>query len=207
MRLFRLGGIKRLFLSLALSFSFVLIMTTVSLVFDPVTTGVDYSAYDFEELDKAVKKQEAPPSDRLDSAIDDAIAKQPDSGFDWSASIEAEDTSKSDENLKPDYFSSLWNAILNGAGIAFVAIAAGLFLVLSTINQYLNEVSIGWKRLSIVSSFLITLLIGSYAYLSQALRGDDIFLSLLAMPISMALLLYSKVIYAWIKDGFKADKI
>ncbi len=146
MKLFRLGGFKRLFLSLALSFLLVLILLTIFRHSNPTY-------------------------------------------------------------LKPDYFSYLWDAILDGAGVAFVAIAAGLFLVLSTINQYLNEVSIGWKRLSIVSSFLVTLFIGSYSYLSQALRGDDMFLSLLAMPISMALLLYSKVIYAWIKDGFKTDKI
>jgi hypothetical protein len=205
MRLFRLGGIKRLFLSLALSFFLVLTLTSISWYSKPAK----HTAYDFDaDIDQTIKER-ANPSDRLDSAIDDVIAKQPNSGFDWSTAIEAEDTSKSDENLKPDYLTYLWDAILDGAGAgaAFVAIAAGLFLVLSTINQYFNEVSIGWKRLSIVSSFLITLLIGSYSYLSQALRGDDMFLSLLAMPISMALLLYSKVIYAWIKDGFKADKI
>jgi hypothetical protein len=206
MRLFRLGGIKRLYLSLALSFSFVFIMTTISWDLDPVTSGVDYSAYDFEELDKAVNKQEANPSDRLDGAIDTVVSSQPNSGFDPNTATPLKDHLKNKENLKPDYFPYLWDAILNGAGAAFVAIAAGLFLVLSTINQFLNEASIGWKRLSLASSLLITLLIGIYVYFSNALRGDDVLLTLLALPISLAILLYSKVIYAWIRDGFKADK-
>lgn len=220
MRLFRLGGIKRLFLSLAISFFLVLILTSISWYSKPTYGTVDYAAL----LDR-IEKESAIPLDRVDAAIeaitpppapskpyesaetydfesDDIAAKQK-SYSDFAI----EDHLKNKKNLKPDYFSYLWDDIFDGAGAAFISIAAGLFLVLSTINQYFNEVSIGWKRLSIVSSFLITLLIGSYSYLSQALRGDDMFLSLLAMPISMALLLYSKVIYAWIKDGFKADKI
>lgn len=203
MRLFRFGGIKRLLLSLALSFFIVLILTSISWYSKPAK----HTAYDFDAAFDYIEKQKAIPSDKLDAALEIEAITQPLSEPYQSNATPLEDDFKSKKNLKPDYFSYLWDAIFDGAGAAFVAIAAGLFLVLSTINQYFNEVSIGWKRLSIASSFLITLLIGSYSYFSQALRGDDMFLILLAMPISMALLLYSKVIYAWIKDGFKADKI
>jgi hypothetical protein len=207
MRLFRLGGIKRLYLSLALSFSFVFIMTTISWDLDPVTSGVDYSAYDFEELDKAVNKQEANPSDRLDGAIDTVVSSQPNSGFDPNTATPLKDHLKNKENLKPDYFPYLWDAILDGAGAAFFAIAAGLFLVLSTINQYIKEASIGWKRLSLISSFVIGLGICLYIYFGDILRGDDFFLSLLSFPILLSVLLYAKVLYLWVKDGFESDNI
>lgn len=93
------------------------------------------------------------------------------------------------------------------SGFAFIAIAVLAFLTLSTINQYIKEASIGWKRLSLTSSFVIGLGVCLYIYFGDILQGDDFFLSLLSFPILFSIVLYSKVLYLWVKDGFERDKI
>lgn len=96
------------------------------------------------------------------------------------------------------------------AGFAFILIAVGVFLTLSTINQYLNETSTGWKRLSVVSSVVISGFIGVYVYNDSSYSRQNeeaLQVFFFALPVSFMILLYSKAIFIWVKDGFKSDSL
>lgn len=210
MTLLKLGFIKRLFFSLILSVFVVLSVIVISWAIEPVnhlkTSDVDYDTYDFEDLDKASINHEVIPSDRLDAAIDAVVPSQPVLEFDPSTAVLLEDVKKV-TNPTLDFITYLKDALQDDAGFAFITIAVGIFLLLSTINQYIKEASIGWKRLSLISSFVIGLGICLYIYFGDILRGDDFFLSLLSFPILLSVLLYAKVLYLWVRDGFEGDKI
>ena len=82
-----------------------------------------------------------------------------------------------------------------------IAFAIALFVLLTIISQYQNEKSFGWKRLSLVLSALISMLIHFYLYDDYSYRSV-----IFSYPISVLTLLYAKVIYCWIKDGFTLDR-
>lgn len=99
----------------------------------------------------------------------------------------------------------IWEEHLSYALLAAIAIAAALFGLLTTANRYLVEPSHGWKRLSLVSSAVMSVLIGAYYYddssTSQAIENGLIATSI-SFPVSLFALLYSKVVYEWVKAGF-----
>jgi hypothetical protein len=82
-----------------------------------------------------------------------------------------------------------------------IAFAIALFVLLTIISQYQNEKSFGWKRLSLVLSALISMLIHFYLYDDYSYRSV-----IVSYPISVLTLLYAKIIYCWIKDGFTLDR-
>lgn len=82
-----------------------------------------------------------------------------------------------------------------------IAFAVALFVLLTIISKYQNEKSFGWKRLSLVLSALISMLIHFYLYDDYSYRSV-----IVSYPISVLTLLYAKIIYCWIKDGFTLDR-
>jgi hypothetical protein len=87
--------------------------------------------------------------------------------------------------------------------ISFVS-SIVIFFVITLIKQYIDEVSQGWKRLSLVLSAPITILI-SLNYFDESFN-KTIFASFILLPIILLVLLNCKIVYEWVKTGFYLDK-
>lgn len=90
-----------------------------------------------------------------------------------------------------------------------IAFAIALFVLLTIISQYHHENSYGWKRLSLVLSVPISVFIGFYYfdfYYGDPSKPFNVGIAIISYPLSLLALLYAKVIYGWIKDGFTTDR-
>ena len=104
-----------------------------------------------------------------------------------------------------------WEDQLKQKGTLFALAAIAIFVTMTAIKLYLNQRSIGWKRLSVVAAAVTS------AIISYFLERDTFFDSLEQvigsvlvfaagfMILSLALLL-SKSIFDWIREGFGVDR-
>ncbi len=99
----------------------------------------------------------------------------------------------------------VWDEHLSYIAEQCVYLGAVLLILLSILNRYENEKSNGWKRLSLFLSALISIIFGSY-FLSDIKNTQSLFLVISIFLLPLFILLYTKPIYTWIKDGFNADQ-
>jgi len=109
-----------------------------------------------------------------------------------------------------------WDHQLKQKAGGFVVIAIAIFVAMTVIKLYRTQRSIGWKRLSLVASAVIsggiTYLIKKDAFeaISSTASADLTIESLLTyavsfMSLSLAFLL-GKSIFDWIREGFGVDR-
>lgn len=124
-------------------------------------------------------------TDEFDSAVDEIIAK------------------RSNKKVRKNIYTYL-KEDLNGLFEFCVFLGIAAFMVVSLLRDYYQEPSSGWKRLSIVGAAFGS---GIFTY---AYSDEDLTIGWLITPItfvlSMFLILSSKKIFNWIKDGFEEDK-
>lgn len=83
-----------------------------------------------------------------------------------------------------------------------------IYGIWSLLISFLNESSQGWKRLSLVLSFTISLLIAFLFYRDAHINATNIALIafLIGLPSNLIVLIMGKKIYCWVINGFAYDR-